>query len=143
MSLFHRTLLALALLGVLSLTACDTAADLAPQGIAVWEGSYTGQARFGASGGTWGNGGTRPLVVSSSGQVTLSGSLITGTYDEATSTFTWDRGANATNGSVTFRETYTSDYYFADLDNDTAGQSFTGSIRVGSDGPLDYRGVLR
>lgn len=141
---------ALAFFLLLSLSACDSVDSddgNAPSGaatVAEWAGSYTGQSRFGGTNGRWGNGGTYPLVVSGSGQVTISGALITGTYDSAESTFTWTREAgNTTNGSVTFRETYTSDSFFGDFANDTAGQSFTGSIRVGSDGPLDYRGVLR
>lgn len=132
------------LLGLLlPLAACDSA-DPDDDGVAVWAGSYTGQSRFGATNGAWGNGGTYPLVVSSAGQVTVSGSLLVGTYDDATRTFTWTREAgNATNGEVTFHTTSTSAFYFDDLANDTAGQGFTGSIRLGSDGPLDYRGVLR
>jgi hypothetical protein len=146
MPYLHRLLIAIAVLSPLALTACDSSDpddDNGLQGVAAWEGSYTGQSRFGGTSGTWGNGGTRPLVVSSSGQVTISGGLITGTYDEATSTFTWERGANATNGSIAFRETYASESFFGDLPNGTAGQNFTGFIRIGSDGPLDYRGVLR
>ena len=136
----------LPLLSLLVLAACDSAGPEVetPDTVAVWAGSYTGQSRYGSTSGTWGNGGTFPLVVSASGQVTVSGGLITGTYDAATSTYTWTRAdGNATNGTVTFRETYTSDKYFRDLANSTAGQSFTGSIQRAGEGPLDYRGVLR
>ena len=137
-----RTSLLLLVLPV-ALTACDSAGP-SPT-VADWAGSYTGQSRFGSTRGTWGNGGTYPLVVSSVGQVTISGNLIVGgTYDPATGTFTWTRAdGNATNGEVTFRSTTTSSTYFGDFTTDTAGQNFTGFIRLGSDGPLDYRGVLR
>lgn len=138
-----HTLLGLALL--LSLTACDSADmdDDDPAGVEQWAGSYTGQSRFGATNGTWGNGGTYALVVSASGQVTVRGSLILNpTFDPATNAFSWERAdGNATNGSITFSQMNDNSFFFADLG--TAGQNFTGFIRVGNDGPLDYRGVLR
>ncbi|GAB5536925.1 MAG: hypothetical protein Rubg2KO_31740 [Rubricoccaceae bacterium] len=135
-----HTLLGLALL--LSIAACD-GSDMEPTGVAQWEGSYTGQSRFGATNGTWGNGGTYALVVSASGQVTVRGALILNpTFDPATNELSWERAdGNATNGSITFSQMNDSSFYFSDLG--TAGQNFTGFIRVGNDGPLDYRGVLR
>ncbi len=110
-----------------------------------WAGSYTGQARFGAANGTWGNGGTYPLVVSMSGQVTVSGTpLIDAVYDDASATLSWTISAgNATNGEAVFHESLTSDYFFRDLANATAGQGLTGFIQRPGDGRLDYRGVLR
>ena len=127
----------------LSLDACDIAGP-GSDDIDAQAGSYTGQTRFGGVTGTWENGGTHPLGVSVSGQVAISGTLLTGTYDESTASFTWTREqGNTTNGSITFRPTCTSDFYFADLGNQTAGQNFTGPIRLGSDGPLDYQGVLQ
>ncbi|MEO0557493.1 MAG: hypothetical protein AAF170_04835, partial [Bacteroidota bacterium] len=83
------------------------------------------------------------LVVSASGQVTVRGALILNpTFDPATNAFSWERAdCNATNGSIIFSHMSDSPFDFADLG--TAGQNFTGSIRVGNDGPLDYRGVLR
>ena len=141
----------LTLLLAAPLWGCDSAdldeeeAPPTPATVAEWEGSYTGQSRFGGANGTWGNGGTYPLVVSRTGQVTISGDLIVGaTYYPETGNFTWNREAgNATNGSITFRSTFTSASFFGDFNNDTAGQNFAGSIRIGSDGPLGYRGVLR
>ncbi|WP_412060990.1 hypothetical protein [Rubrivirga sp. IMCC45206] len=113
--------------------------------VADWAGSYTGQSRFGGTGGTWGNGGTYPLVVTSTGQVTVSGNLIVGaTYDATSGAYAWTLAdGNPSNGSITFRSTFTSSNFFGDLSNNTAGQSFTGSIQFSGQGALDYRGVLR
>jgi hypothetical protein len=113
--------------------------------IARWTGSYTGQSRFGAANGTWGNGGTYPLVVSNSGQVTVSGALLVDpVYDDVTATLRWTMAAgNPTNGEVTFHQTLTSDFFFRDLANMTAGQGMTGYIQRRQEGRLDYRGVLR
>lgn len=136
------------LLTTLLLTACGSD-PVAPEPetppIARWAGSYTGQSRFGAANGTWGNGGTYRLVVSSAGQVTISGALLQNAdYDHNTSMLSWRRAdGNATNGEVTFRESYTSDFFFRDLANATAGRNFTGFIQQAGDGPLDYRGVLQ
>ena len=118
---------------------------MTPAGVEAWVGSYTGQARFGGTGGAWGNGGTFPLVVTASGQVTVSGALILNpTYTASTGTLTWSLSdGNATNGDITFRTRFTSDVFFADLANNTAGQSFTGSIQKSGEGGLGYRGVLR
>ncbi len=113
--------------------------------IARWAGSYTGQSRFGATAGRWGNGGSYPLVITDRGDVTVSGvPLLEATYDDATATLSWTRsGGNATNGEVTFRASHTSDFFFRDLPNAMAGQSLSGYIQRAGEGRLDYRGVLR
>jgi hypothetical protein len=137
-----RPLLGLALL--VSLAACDSD-GLDEPGVERWAGSYTGQSRFGGANGTWGNGGTYPLVVSATGQVTVQGALVLEpTFDPATDVFTWTRAAgNATNGQITFRETSSDPFFFSGIGSGTVGQNFSGSIRIGNDGNLDYRGVLR
>lgn len=142
-----HALLGLALL--LSLSACDGVdldddTGMNPPGVEQWAGSYTGQARFGGANGRWGNGGTRPLVVSANGQVTVRGGLIINpTFDAATNVLTWQiADGNATNGSITFSETSSSPT-FADIGTGTVGQNFRGSIQDPGDGPLDYRGVLQ
>src|SRR5690606_36926229 len=110
-----------------------------------WLGSYTGQSRFGGANGTWGNGGTYALVISNTGQVTVHGALLQNpVYIDSTATLRWQRAdGNATNGEVTFRESYTSDFFFRDLPNATAGRSATGYIQRAGEGRLDYRGVLK
>jgi len=139
----YLLLLGLALL--VSLTACDSVEsdDPQPQGVAQWEGAYTGQARFGGSNGRWGNGGTYRLIVSANGQVTINGSLIQNSaYDPETNSFEWAiADDNATSGGITFSET-SSHPDFADIGTGTVGQSFTGFIRKPGEGPLDYRGIL-
>jgi hypothetical protein len=129
---------------VLAACGSDAAAPTAPP-IARWAGSYTGQSRFGAASGTWGNGGTYPLIVTSTGDVTVSGvPLKDHTYDEGAFTLRWTLSAgNATNGEVTFHNSLTSDFFFRDLTNASAGQGFTGYIQRPGEGRLDYRGVLR
>lgn len=131
-----------------TLAACESGPagpDDDTPAIAEWAGSYTGQSRFGATNGTWGNGGSFPLVVTSSSQVTVSGALLQDpVYDEPTATLRWTMSAgNATNGEVTFHRSFTSDFFFRDLANKTAGQSLTGWIQRRQEGRLDYRGVLR
>ena len=113
--------------------------------IAEWAGSYTGKSRFVATNGTWGNGGSYPLVITGSGQVTVSGALLQQpVFDAGTATLRWTMSAgNTTNGEVTFRRSFTSDFFFRDLANNTAGQNLTGWIQRRQEGPLDYRGVLR
>ncbi len=113
--------------------------------ISRWAGSYTGQSRFGAANGTWGNGGSFRLVISGNGQVTIRGVLLQSpVYDHSTSTLSWRRAdGNETNGEVTLRESYTSDFFFRDLPNATAGQNLTGYIQRAGEGQLDYRGVLQ
>jgi hypothetical protein len=85
------------------------------------------------------------LVVDASGQVTVSGALLQQpTFDAATATLSWTLSAgNRTNGEVTFRRSFTSDFFFRDLANNTAGQNLTGWIQRPQEGRLDYRGVLR
>ncbi len=139
------------LLATIILSACgnDPVSPVAPESnlppIARWAGSYSGQSRFGATNGTWGNGGTWRLVISNTGQVTLSGALMQSpVYVDSTATLTWRRAdGNTTNGEVILRESYTSDFYFRDLPNKTAGQNLTGFIQRGGEGKLDYRGVLQ
>lgn len=144
---YLRPILGITLLALLvSLTACDSAGssdDAGPEGVERWEGSYTAQARFGGGGGTWGNGGTDRLIVSSSGQVTIDGALILNpSYDPSTNRFEWAAADdNPTSGGITFFET-SSDPDFADIGNGTVGQSFSGFIRNPGEGPLDYRGIL-
>jgi len=144
----HRSPILLAtLLLAGTLAACEndpSGPDDTPA-IAEWAGSYTGQSRFGAANGTWGNGGTYPLVIDNSGQLTVSGALLQQpVFDEATATLRWTMSAgNPTNGEVTFRRSFTSDFFFRDLANNTAGQNFTGWIQRPQEGRLDYRGVLR
>ncbi len=137
------------LLATVALAACGSD-PVAPEptvapSIAQWAGSYTGQSRFGATNGTWGNGGTYPLVVSSTGQVTVSGALLQEpVYDHATATLRWTMASgNPTNGEVTFHHTLTSDFFYRDLANQTSGQGLTGYIQRRQEGRLDYRGVLR
>lgn len=114
-------------------------------GIARWAGDYTGQSRFGATNGTWGNGGTYALVVSSSGEVSVNGSVLKDSeYDDGAARLRWTIAAgNATNGEVTFHGSLTSDFFFRDLPNATASRGFTGYIQRPGEGRLDYRGVLR
>jgi len=144
---YLRPILGITLLALLvSLTACDSTVssdDADPVGVERWEGSYTAQARFGGGGGTWGNGGTDRLIVSSSGQVTIDGALILNpSYDPSTNRFEWAiADDNPTSGGITFFETST-DPDFADIGNGTVGQSFSGFIRKPGEGPLDYRGIL-
>ena len=142
-----HTLLGFAL--CLSLAACDSAdldddTGMNPAGVEQWAGSYTGQSRFGGNNGTWGNGGSYPLLVSSNGQVSTRGALIINpTFDSATNGLTWQiADGNATNGSVTFSET-SSAPTFDDIGNGTVGRNFRGSIQPRGSGPLDYRGVLQ
>ncbi len=138
------------LLATMLLAACGSdpvaPVDPEPQGppIARWAGTYTGQSRFGATSGTWGNGGTYRLVVTSAGEVTLGGKpLENAMYDDHTSTLSWSRAdGNSTNAEVMFRQGYSSDFYFRDLENATAGRNFTGYIQRAGEGRLDYRGVL-
>lgn len=141
----RSSLLVFGLTLFVSLTACDStdSDDSPPQGVEQWEGSYTGQARFGGSGGRWGNGGTYRLIVSANGQVTIRGGLIRNpAYDPETNRFEWNmEDDNATSGGITFFET-SSDPDFSDIGNGTVGQSFSGFIRNPGEGPLDYRGVL-
>lgn len=130
------------------LTACESdgvGPDDSTPTMAEWAGSYTGQSRFGDTRGTWGNGGSFPLVVDASGQVTVSGALLQQpTFDAATATLRWTLSAgNRTNGEVTFARSLTSDFFFRDLANNTAGQNLTGWIQRPQEGRLDYRGVLR
>lgn len=131
---------------VLLIAACgsDPAAPEAPA-IARWAGAYTGQSRFGAANGTWGNGGTYPLVVNATGDVTVSGIALKDVeYDDTAARLRWTIAAgNATNGEVTFHTTLTSDFFFRDMTNATAGRGFTGYIQRPGEGRLDYRGVLR
>jgi hypothetical protein len=136
------------LLATVLLTACGSdpvAPEAEAPSIARWAGSYTGQSRFGAMNGTWGNGGTYPLVIAPSGQVTVSGALLLEpVYDHATATLSWRMAdGNATNGEVAFHETLESEFFFRDLANSTAGQGLTGYIQRPREGRLDYRGVLR
>lgn len=146
----RRPSYSLGLLGMalLLFVACDStdsadSDDPQPQGVERWEGAYAAQARFGGANGTWGNGGSSRLIVSSDGQVTISGSLILEpTYDPETNRFEWDMADdNATSGGITFFET-SSDPDFADIGTGTVGQSFSGFIQNPGDGPLDYRGIL-
>lgn len=85
------------------------------------------------------------MVISNAGQITVSGSLVQSpVYNQSTSMLSWRRAdGNATNGEVTFREAYTSDFFFRDRANASTGQNFTGFIQRGGEGKLDYRGVLR
>lgn len=136
------------LVAALLLSACGsdpvvTEPQVSP--ISRWAGSYTGQARFGAANGTWGNGGTFRLVISNDGQVTIRGALLQSpVYDPSASTLSWRRAdGNDTNGEVTLRASFTSDFFFRDLPNATAGQNLTGYIQRAGEGKLDYRGVLQ
>lgn len=144
---YLRSILGITLLALLvSLTACDSTGpsdDSDPEGVERWEGTYAAQARFGGSNGTWGNGGTDRLIVSSSGQVTIDGALILNpSYDPSTNRLEWAiADDNPTSGGVTFFET-SSDPDFADIGNGTVGQSFSGFIQNPGEGPLDYRGIL-
>lgn len=136
------------LLATVLVAACGSdpvAPEPAAPSIARWAGSYTGQSRFGATNGTWGNGGSYPLVVSSTGQVTVSGALLMEpVYDDDAATLRWTMAAgNPTNGEVTFHASLTSDFFYRDLANKTAGQGMTGYIQRRQEGRLDYRGVLR
>lgn len=112
--------------------------------VADWAGSYTGQALFGATSGTWGNGGVFPLVINSDGQVSVRGEpIVSFEYDVSEKTLQWFiEDGNDTNGNIAFQKTYTSDFYFSDFNDSTVGQSFTGAIQRGGEGALDYRGVL-
>ena len=133
---------------VVALFACG-ADPVAPTAeapaVARWSGSYTGQSRFGGTNGVWGNGGTYPLVVHASGEVSVNGvTLIAASFNDITSTLRWSRlDGNATNGEVVFRSAQQSDFFFRDLPNATVGQNMTGWIQRAGEGRLDYRGVLR
>ena len=138
----------LLLLVAFATTACDddsslTAVAPTTPAIAPWAGTYSGQARFGAENGTWGNGGTFQLVVTSNGAVTVSGrELQAFVFEAATATLRWQRSdGNATNGEVTFHDTLTSDFFFRDQPNGTGGRGFTGWIQRAQEGRLDYRGL--
>jgi hypothetical protein len=134
------------LLSTVVLAACgsDPAAPDGPP-IARWAGSFTGQSRFGAANGTWGNGGSYPLVITSTGDITVSGvPLKDPTYDDDAARLRWTMSAgNANNGEVTFHSSLTSDFFFRDLPSATAGRGFTGYIQRPGEGRLDYRGVER
>ena len=137
-----------ALIAMMLLTACGSE-PVAPEpqqqlpAIARWSGTYTGQSRYGAANGTWGNGGSYRLLISAIGEVTVGGVLLQNhEYDDNTATLRWTRaGGNATNGEVSFRASLTSDFYFRDMPNATAGRNFTGYIQRAGEGKLDYRGV--
>jgi len=136
------------LLAAIFLTACGSdpvAPEPAGPPIAQWAGTYDGQSRFGATAGTWGNGGPYQLAVSSTGEVTVRGSvLLAPVYDSATSTLSWRLAdGNGTNGEVTFHESLTSDFFFRDQPNNTGGRGFTGYIQRRQEGRLDYRGLRR
>jgi hypothetical protein len=113
--------------------------------IARWAGTYSGQSRFGAASGTWGNGGTYPLVITPGGEVLVSSVVLKApTYVDGTATLSWLRAdGNATNGEVTFRESLTSDFFFRDDPDSTVGQNMTGYIQRAGEGRLDYRGMLQ
>jgi hypothetical protein len=135
------------LFAVAVLAACGNgpSAPETPPAIARWAGVYTGQSRFGAANGTWGNGGTYPLEITATGALALKGTALEAPeYDDGTSRLRWTIAAgNATNGEVTFHTSLTSDFFFRDLPNATAGRGFTGYIQRPGEGRLDYRGVLR
>lgn len=144
-----RRLRAVALLLLPLVSACsDSAAPTEPAPtlppIASWAGSYSGEARFGAANGTWGNGGTYRLVVTAEGSVLVAGNpLRSHTFDAGTRTLRWTiADGNPTNGEVVFHTTLTSDFFFRDQPNGTGGRGFTGYIQRPGEGRLDYRGLL-
>ncbi len=123
----------------------DDAGPVEPAAPAVsrWIGTYTGEARFGAANGTWGNGGTFRLAVAPTGVVTVAGTELRAlTYDSVAAVLRWQiADGNTTNGEVTFHSTLTSDFFFRDQPGGTGGRGFTGWIQRPGEGRLDYRGL--